>query len=412
MPLVVQKFGGTSVADPDRIRHVARRVARTRRAGNDVIVVVSAMGNTTDDLINLAHEVSSDPPAREMDMLLTAGERISMALLAMALHSEGIPALSLTGSQAGILTDAAHGEAKITEIRGTRVRKGLETGNVVIVAGFQGVDPTSKDVTTLGRGGSDATAVALASVHGAEVCEIYTDVSGVYTADPRVVPQARKLETVSFDEMLELAAGGAGVLMARSVEVGRRFAMPIHVRSSFVEDGGTWVKESTMEEAIIRGVAHDTSEAKVTIWGVPDRPGVAAALFETLAAARVNIDMIVQNVGHDGCTDISFTVPQAHAGAARRTATPLVAKLGARDLAVDSDIAKISLVGAGMKSSPGVAARVFRSLADAQINIEMISTSPIRISCVVRRSSVDDAVRALHAEFDPPVITEEVGAHG
>ena len=411
MPLVVQKYGGTSVADPDRIRHVARRVARTRRAGNDVIVVVSAMGHSTDDLITLAHEVSSDPPAREMDMLLTAGERISMALLAMALHSEGVPALSLTGSQAGILTDASHGEAKITEIRGTRVREGLETGNVVIVAGFQGVDPASKDVTTLGRGGSDATAVALASAHRADVCEIYTDVAGVYTADPRVVPEARKMDTLSFDEMLELAAGGAGVLMARSVEVGRRFNVPIHVRSSFGEEDGTWVKEMTMEEAIIRGVAHDTSEAKVTIWGVPDRPGVAAALFEALANARVNIDMIVQNVGQDGSTDISFTVPQSHAKAARRATVPLVADLGAEDLAVDTDIAKVSLVGAGMKSSPGVAARVFRALADSRINIEMISTSPIRISCIVRRDSVDDAVRALHAEFDPPVITEEVGAN-
>ncbi len=411
MSLIVQKYGGTSVADPDRIKRVARRVASTRRTGADVIVVVSAMGNSTDELIGLAHQVSSNPTAREMDMLLTAGERISMALLAMALQSQGIPALSLTGSQAGIITDASHGEAKIREIRGTRVRGGLETGHVVIVAGFQGVDPASEDVTTLGRGGSDATAVALASAHQADACEIYTDVRGVYTADPRVVPEARKLDTVSFDEMLELAAGGAGVLMARSVEVGRRFNIPIHVRSSFVEDTGTWVKESTMEEAIIRGVAHDTSEAKVTIWGVPDRPGVAATLFGTLATAGVNIDMIVQNVGHDGATDISFTVPQAHARAARQAAFPLVAELGARDLAVDPDIAKVSLVGAGMKSSPGVAARVFQALASAGINIEMISTSPIRISCVVRRTNVEDAVRALHAEFDPPVINEEVGAH-
>ena len=410
MPLVVQKYGGTSVANPDRIRHVSRRVARTRLAGNEVIVVVSAMGDSTDELIRLAHRVNSDPPAREMDMLLTAGERISMALLAMALDSEGTPALSLTGSQAGILTDAVHGEAKITEIRGTRVRNGLDTGKVVIVAGFQGVDPDSKEVTTLGRGGSDATAVALASAHGADACEIYTDVRGVYTADPRVVPEARKLDEVSFDEMLELAAGGAGVLMARSVEVGRRFNVPIHVRSSFVEDEGTWVKERTMEEAIISGIAHDTSEAKVTIWGVPDRPGVAAALFETLAAARVNVDMIVQNVGEDASTDISFTVPQSHAEAARRATLPLVGELGAHGLGVDSDIAKVSLVGAGMKSSPGVAARVFRALADARINIEMISTSPIRISCVVRRQSVEEAVLALHTEFDPPVITAEVGA--
>ena len=410
MPLVVQKYGGTSVANPERIRRVARRVARARHAGNDVIVVVSAMGKSTDELISLAHEVNADPPAREMDMLLTAGERISMALLAMALHREGTPALSLTGSQAGILTDATHGEAKITEIRGTRVRKGLDSGRVVIVAGFQGVDPTSREITTLGRGGSDATAVALASAHEADVCEIYTDVNGVYTADPRVVPDARHLGEISFDEMLELSAGGAGVLMARSVEVGRRFNIPIHVRSSFVQDEGTWVKEKTMEEAIIRGVAHDTSEAKVTIRGVPDRPGVAAALFETLAGAQVNIDMIVQNVGQDGTTDISFTVPQPHTEAATSAATPLVQQLGAQHLAVDSDIAKVTLVGAGMKSSPGVAARVFRTLANAGINIEMISTSPIRISCVVRRSCVDAAVQALHTEFDPPVITEEVGA--
>ena len=410
MSLLVQKYGGTSVADPQRIRRVARRVARTRRAGHDVIVVVSAMGKSTDDLISLAHRVNHDPPAREMDMLLTAGERISMALVAMALHREGTPALSLTGSQAGILTDAAHGEAKITEIRGTRVRDGLHDGKVVIVAGFQGVDPASREVTTLGRGGSDATAVALASAHGADVCEIYTDVDGVYTADPRVVSGARKLDEVSFDEMLELAAGGAGVLMARSVEVGRRFGVPIHVRSSFVEDEGTWVKERTMEEAIIRGVAHDTSEAKVTIRGVPDRPGVAAALFETLAGSRVNVDMIVQNVGEDGSTDISFTVPESHSRAAARATAPLVVELGAHGLAVDSEIAKVSLVGAGMKSSPGVAARVFRALADARINIEMISTSPIRISCVVRRECVEPAVRALHAEFDPPVVTEEVGA--
>ena len=278
------------------------------------------------------------------------------------------------------------------------------------MAGFQGVDPTSREVTTLGRGGSDATAVALASAHGADVCEIYTDVRGVYTADPRVVPEAHKLDELSFDEMLELAAGGARVLMARSVEVGRKFNVPIHVRSSFVDEEGTWVKETSMEDAIISGIAHDTSEAKITIRGVPDRPGVAASLFETLADARVNIDMIVQNVGEDGTTDISFTVPQSHARAARRATAPLVMEMGAHGLEVDSDIAKISLVGAGMKSSPGVAARVFRALADARINIEMISTSPIRISCVVRRSTVEAAVRALHTEFDPPVITEEVGA--
>lgn len=410
MSLVVQKYGGTSLADSERIERVAHRVARTKRSGNDVVVVVSAMGRQTDDLIALAHQVSASPPAREMDMLLTAGERISMALLAMALHDKGIPALSLTGPQAGILTDAAHGEAKITAIRGTRVGDGLAAGQVVIVAGFQGVNPDSREITTLGRGGSDATAVALASAYSAAVCEIYTDVDGVYTADPRVAPDARKLGEVSFDEMLELAAGGAGVLMARSVEVGRKFNIPIHVRSSFVEDEGTWVKEKVMEEAIISGIAHDTSEAKVTLRGVPDRPGVAAAIFEKLAGARVNVDMIVQNVGEDGCTDLSFTVPEAHVDIARRATAELVGELDAKGSAVDADVGKVSLVGAGMRSTHGVAARVFRALGDAGINIEMISTSPIRISCVVNRGSVEDAVRALHAEFDPPVITAEVGA--
>ena len=410
MSLVVQKYGGTSLADSERIERVAHRVARTKRSGNDVVVVVSAMGRQTDDLIALARQVSARPPAREMDMLLTAGERISMALLAMALHDKDIPALSLTGAQAGILTDSEHGEAKITAIRGNRVGDGLAAGQVVIVAGFQGVNPDSREVTTLGRGGSDATAVALASAHSAAVCEIYTDVDGVYTADPRVVPDARKLAEVSFDEMLELAAGGAGVLMARSVEVGRKFKIPIHVRSSFVQDEGTWVKEKVMEDAIISGIAHDTSEAKVTLWGVPDRPGVAAAIFEKLASARVNVDMIVQNVGADGCTDLSFTVPEAHIEIARRATSELVVELEATGSSVDANVGKVSLVGAGMRSTHGVAARVFRALGDAGINIEMISTSPIRISCVVNRDSVEDAVRALHAEFDPPVITAEVGA--
>ncbi len=412
MALIVQKFGGTSVADPDRIRNVAARVAETRRSGNEVIVVVSAMGGSTDDLIDLAHRVSDAPPAREMDMLLTAGERISMALLAMALHDLDTPAMSLTGSQAGILTDASHGEAKITEIRGTRVQDGLGAGNVVIVAGFQGVDPESKEITTLGRGGSDATAVALAAAHGADVCEIYTDVDGVYTADPRIVPGARKLAEVSFEEMLELSAGGAGVLMARSVEFGRRYNIPIHVRSSFAPGEGTWVKEKTMEQAIISGIAHDSSEAKVTVHGVPDTPGVAAALFEPLAEAGVNIDMIVQNVSHDGTTDISFTVPKAHADEAMKVAGSLASTLGAGGADLDDDVGKVSLVGAGMKSHPGVAARVFRALADAKINVEMISTSTIRISCIVRRSNVDEAVQALHREFNPPMITQEVGADG
>ncbi|HDH02939.1 MAG TPA: aspartate kinase, partial [Actinobacteria bacterium] len=405
-------YGGTSVGDPVRIRNVAGRVATTRRDGNDVIVVVSAMGKYTDDLIRLATEVSNDPPAREMDMLLTAGERISMALLAMALSDLGIGAVSLTGSQAGILTDDTHGEARITEIRGTRVKDGLAKQKIVIVAGFQGVDPESKEITTLGRGGSDATAVALAAAHGASVCEIYTDVDGVFTADPRIVAGARKLEEVSFDEMLELAASGSGVLMGRSVEFGRRFNIPIHVRSSFREGEGTWVKEKTMEQAIISGVAHDSSEAKVTVQAVPDQPGVAAALFEPLAEAGVNVDMIVQNVSSDGSTDISFTVPRSHTANAREIAMRVADELGAGGVDVDEAIGKVSLVGAGMKSHPGVAARVFRALADAAINVEMISTSTIRVSCVVRGDKVEDAVRALHDEFEPPMITQEIGADG
>jgi len=412
MSLIVQKYGGTSVGDPDRIKNVAGRVAATRRDGNDVIVVVSAMGESTDDLIRLANEVSDKPPAREMDMLLTAGERISMSLLAMALSDLGIDAMSLTGSQAGILTDHAHGEAKITEIRGTRVEDGLAEGKVVIVAGFQGVDPESKEITTLGRGGSDATAVALAAAHDAIVCEIYTDVDGVYSADPRIVANARRLSEVSFDEMLELSAAGAGVLMGRSVEFGRRFNIPIHVRSSFNGGEGTWVKEKTMEQAIISGVAHDTSEAKVTVKAVPDQPGVAAALFEPLAEAGVNVDMIVQNVSSDGSTDISFTVPRSHTDTAGEIASRVAVELGAGGVDVDREIGKVSLVGAGMKSHPGVAARVFRALADAAINVEMISTSTIRVSCVVRADKVEGAVQALHDEFEPPMITREVGADG
>ena len=377
-----------------------------------MIVVVSAMGKSTDDLIALADQISDDPPKREMDMLLTAGERISMALVAMALQENGVDAVSLTGSQAGIMTDASHGEAKITDIRGTRVREGLDDGKVVIVAGFQGVDPESKEVTTLGRGGSDATAVALAAAHHADACEIYTDVDGVYSADPRVVANARKLSEVSFEEMLELSASGAGVLMARSVEFGRRFNVPIHVRSSFHEGEGTWVKEKTMEQAIISGIAHDTSEAKVTVHGVPDQPGVAAALFEPLANNGVNVDMIVQNVSIDGHTDISFTVPKGHADQALAVSTRIAEQLGAAGADVDPGVGKVSLVGAGMKSHPGVAARVFRSLADAGINVEMISTSTIRVSCVVRADSIEGAVQALHAEFEPPMIFEEVRGIG
>jgi aspartate kinase len=402
MPLIVQKYGGTSVRDAERIKRVASRVVATRRAGNDVIVVVSAMGGTTDQLIDLARQVSPSPPGREMDMLLTAGERITMALLAIAIHEEGVEAVSFTGSQAGILTDSSHGQAKIQEIRSFRVEESLKDGKVVIVAGFQGVDPQSKDVTTLGRGGSDATAVALAAANHAEVCEIYTDVDGVFTADPRIVPNARKLDEISFEEMLELAATGARVLMLRSVEFGRNFNIPLHVRSSFHDGPGTWVKETTMEQAIISGISHDTSEAKVTVRGVPDRPGVAANLFEPLAARQVNVDMIVQNVSEDGTTDISFTVPNEHAADAIEVAEKVIPEIEAAGVDVDEGIARVSVVGAGMKSHPGVAAKMFRVLSDNGINIEMISTSSIRISCVVALEQIEEAVAVLHAAFEPP----------
>ncbi len=410
MAIVVQKYGGTSVGDPDRINVVADRIRDTREGGDDVVVVVSAMGHTTDELLALAARVNEHPPLREMDMLLSTGERISMALLAMALHARGVPAVSYTGSQAGILTDSSHGEARISRITGERVRQSLDEGKVVIVAGFQGVDPVTKEVTTLGRGGSDATAVALAAALEADHVEIYTDVDGVYTADPRIVPAARKLEEIPFDEMLEMSASGADVLMSRSVEVGRRYEVPIHVRSSFNDDPGTWVRGSSMEQVIISGVTHDRSEAKVTVAGVPDQPGIAASLFGTLAAARINVDMIVQNVSHQGTTDISFTVPRAHLAEAERISKEVSDQIGAQAVDVDSEIAKVSVVGAGMRSSPGVAARMFQTLAEAGINIEMISTSTIRISCVIRADQVEDAVSALHEAFEPPSVAEEVGA--
>jgi aspartate kinase len=407
MSLIVQKYGGTSVADADRIKRVASRVAATRRAGNDVIVVVSALGGTTDQLIDLARQVSPSPPGREMDMLLTAGERIAMALLAIAIQEEGVEAVSFTGSQAGILTDSSHGQAKIQEIRSFRVEESLKEGKVVIVAGFQGVDPQSKEITTLGRGGSDATAVALAAANHADVCEIYTDVDGVFTADPRIVPDARKLDEVSFEEMLELAATGARVLMLRSVEFGRNFNIPLHVRSSFHDGPGTWVKETTMEQAIISGISHDTSEAKVTVRGVPDQPGVAAALFEPLAAEAVNVDMIVQNVSKDGTTDISFTVPKEHAAVAIEVVKKVIPEIRATSVDVDEAVARVSVVGAGMKSHPGIAAKMFRVLSENQINIEMISTSSIRISCVVALHQIEEAVRVLHAAFEPPTMAVE-----
>ncbi|HKX73887.1 MAG TPA: aspartate kinase [Acidimicrobiia bacterium] len=409
MSLIVQKYGGTSVATPERINTVADRIAATRRQGHDLVVVVSAMGQFTDELVVLAQAVTPDPPAREMDMLLTAGERIAMSLTAMALDARQIGAISLTGSQAGILTDAAHGSARITEIRGDRIRQGLADGKVVIVAGFQGVDPNSKEITTLGRGGSDATAAALAAALGADVCEIYTDVDGIFTADPRLIPEARKLDEISYDEMLELSAGGAGVLMTRSVEFARRYNFPIHVRSSFYDRPGTWVKETTMEQAIISGIAHDRSESKVTVRQVPDRPGIAAALFEPLAERSINVDMIVQNVGTDGSTDISFTVPSQSARHAAEVAGKVAEEMGAAGVDLDENVAKVSLVGAGMKSHPGVAAGVFRALAEAGINIEMISTSTIRISCVVRGDQAEAAVKVLHDAFNPPLIFAEEG---
>ncbi len=399
MALVVQKFGGTSLADADRIRRVAHRVVETYRAGNDVVVVVSAMGKSTDQLIALATEIADVPHPREMDMLLTAGERISMALVAMAIRAEDVPAVSFTGSQAGILTTADHGRAEILDIRAFRVRESLDEGKVAIVAGFQGVSPDSKDVTTLGRGGSDATAVALAASLGADLCEIYTDVDGVFTADPRVVSTAVKLDEVTFEEMLELANAGAGVLMPRSVEFGIRYNIPIHVRSSFHGGEGTWVKEETMEEPVIRGIAHDDSEAKLTVYGVPDQPGIAAAVFEPMASAGINVDMIVQNVSSRGVTDISFTVPADSALDAVAVAERIAGEIGAVGVDLDTGISKISVVGAGMKAESGVAATMFRILSESGVNIEMISTSTIRISCIVRGDDTQAAVEALHASL-------------
>ena len=388
MGLTVQKFGGTSVSDADRIRAVADHVARTRRQGHDVAVVVSAMGKTTDELIRLAHDVSVTLPGRELDMLLTAGERISAALVSMALSDLGVTATSFTGSQAGIITDTTHGRAKILEVRADRVREALDRGRVPVVAGFQGVS-TERDVTTLGRGASDTTAVALAAALGAEVCEIYTDVPGVFTADPRIVPEARRLSQLSYEEMLEMADTGARVLMARSVEFARNHRVTLHVRSSFTWEPGTWVKEEdpSMEQAIVSGITHDTSEAKVTVTGVADRPGIAARLFRSLA------------VSIHGTTDISFTVPKAELPAALEVTREHAGELGADDVLADSDVARVSLVGAGMKTHPGIAATMFETLAKENVNIEMISTSSIRISCVVRTAEIERAVQALHEAF-------------
>jgi aspartate kinase len=398
--LIVQKYGGTSVASPERIRRVAERIVSSADANGGVCVVVSAMGDTTDELLALASEVSPSPHPRERDMLLTAGERISMALLSMAINDLGREAVSFTGSQAGIVTDTAHGRARIVAMRSDRVREAIDAGRIVIVAGFQGVS-TTFDVTTLGRGGSDTTAVALAAALGADVCEIYTDVEGVYTADPRIVPEARKLDTVTYEEMLDLSAGGAKVLMLRSVEYARNHGVRLHVRSSFSDAEGTRVvsQEESLERAIISGIAHDTSEAKATILGVPDQPGIAARVFRLLADAGVNVDMIVQNVSAAGHTDISFTLPNDDVPVAERILQELAADIGAAGATCDPDIAKVSLIGAGMKSHPGVAADMFDALAEAGVNIEIISTSSIRVSCVVRASDVERAVRAVHERF-------------
>ncbi|TNM68012.1 aspartate kinase [Streptomyces sp. NP160] len=405
MGLVVQKYGGSSVADAAGIKRVAARIAETRRAGHDVVVVVSAMGDTTDELLDLAEQVSPLPPARELDMLLTSGERISMALLAMATANLGIRARSFTGSQAGVITDSAHGRARIIDVTPGRIRDALDAGDVAVVAGFQGVSTETKDITTLGRGGSDTTAVALAAALGADVCEIYTDVDGVFTADPRIVPSARRLETVTYEEMLELAASGAKVLVLRCVEYARRYGVPVHVRSSFSPRPGTLVAGSMedlpVEHAIITGVAHDRSEAKITVVGVPDKPGTAAELFEHVAAAGINIDMIVQNVSAaaTGLTDVSFTLPKADGQAAMTALSQVQPSVGFGSLRFDDQVGKLSLIGAGMRSNPGVSARFFKALADSGINIEMISTSEIRISVVTRDSALDDAVRAVHTAF-------------
>ena len=400
MALIVQKYGGTSVADPERIRAVAEHVAFTKRHGNDVVVVVSAMGKSTDNLIKLANDVSSVQPARELDMLLTTGERISMTLVCMALAGVGIDAISFTGSQVGIITDTVHTKAKILEVKGDRVREALAQGKVCVVAGFQGIS-TDKEITTLGRGGSDTTAVALAAALNADSCEIYTDVTGVFTADPRIVPQARKLQHINFDEMLEMAGAGSKVLALRSVEFARNHNVPIQVRSSFTWEPGTWVtsQEPSMEDPIISGVVTDTSEAKVTVRKVPDRPGISAALFEQLAESNVNVDMIVQNTSTDGNTDISFTVPKADMKVAQGIVESVAKEIGAAGIAQDDSIAKISLVGAGMKTSPGIAAKMFRTLADNGVNIQMISTSTIRISVVVAAADLEKAARSLHTAF-------------
>ncbi|GAA1953089.1 aspartate kinase [Nocardioides panacihumi] len=418
MGIVVQKYGGSSVADAVGIKRVAQRIVNTKKQGHDVVVVVSAMGDTTDELIDLANEVSPLPPARELDMLLTAGERISMAVLAMAIQTLGYEARSFTGSQAGVITDAEHGKAKIIDVRPGRILEAVGDGAIAIVAGFQGVSQTTKDITTLGRGGSDTTAVALAVALDADVCEIYSDVDGIFTADPRIEPRARKIPRISYEETLEMAAQGAKILHLRCVEYARRYDMPIHVRSSFSENEGTWVvkeadvsqKDSSMESAIITGVAHDRSQAKITVVGVPDKVGEAAAIFRAVADAQINIDMIVQNVSAaaTGLTDISFTLPRGEGQMAMAALAKLQDVVGYQRLGYDDSVGKVSIVGAGMSTSPGISARFFEALSQAGVNIEMISTSEIRVSVVVSETQVEAAVNAAHTAFD--LGTDEVEA--
>ncbi|MEW2396419.1 aspartate kinase [Streptomyces sp. NPDC046862] len=426
MGLVVQKYGGSSVADAEGIKRVAKRIVEAKKNGHQVVVVVSAMGDTTDELIDLAEQVSPMPAGREFDMLLTAGERISMALLAMAIKKLGHEAQSFTGSQAGVITDSVHNKARIIDVTPGRIRTALDEGNIAIVAGFQGVSQDKKDITTLGRGGSDTTAVALAAALDAEVCEIYTDVDGVFTADPRVVKKAQKIDWISFEDMLELAASGSKVLLHRCVEYARRYNIPIHVRSSFSGLQGTWVSseppvqktqqqgEQKVEQAIISGVAHDTSEAKVTVVGVPDKPGEAAAIFRAIANAELNIDMVVQNVSaaSTGLTDISFTLPKTDGHKAIDSLERAKSTIGFDSLRYDDQIGKISLVGAGMKTNPGVTASFFEALSDAGVNIELISTSEIRISVVTRADDVTEAVRAVHSAFGLDSESDEAVVYG
>jgi len=399
MKLIVQKFGGTSVADTSSLKIVAKRIIDRKKEGYEVVVVPSAMGSSTDELIDLANELSEQPTPREMDMLLSAGERITMSLLSMHLNSLGHSSFSLTGSQAGIITTSRHGKAEIEEISGERVREGIERGDIVIVAGFQGFNRDTKEITTLGRGGSDATAVALAAALGAEKCEIFTDVEGVFTADPRIINSAKLIDEITYDEMLEMSSSGAGVLMARSVEFGRRYNVPIIVKSTFTNNKGTVVKEKTMEEAIVSGVTHNDKEVKFTLFGVPDQPGIAGTVFGSLSEIGTNVDMIVQNVSKESITDISFTAPSEQQKDVEDALKNISKQLDAKGYDVDENIARISIIGAGMKSESGVASKMFKTLGDNKINISMISTSPIRVSCVISSNDIEKALNVLHEEF-------------